>query len=109
MNNDSDVSIITRAWDVRIRVCIFRPLKRGARAAVAAELGGNFFDGLYARLPEDNVEEKPVPHVVVPVLVENEIAERVVNVFSRIEFVLLHHMRVRADDHLRPGVYKTMG
>ena len=67
--------------------------------------------------PKTTFKKKTGANALVPILVEYEIAERVIDVLAAacgehgraIHFVFLHDMRMRADDDFRARINKTMG
>src|SRR3989344_6906924 len=70
------------------------PLALRAGAPVSPEDDRDLFDVGDAIGGENNIEQEPVIHRILPVLIEDEIAERVVDVLAFVYFVLLHHVRV---------------
>src|SRR3989338_2031955 len=70
-----------------------------AGTAVVPEFYGDLFHALYALGAEHDPQEKPPAHLVAPVLIENEVAERIVDVRVLVFLMLLHDMRMRADDY----------
>src|SRR3989338_2215307 len=67
-----------------------------AGTAVVPEFYGDLFHALYALGAEHDPQEKPPAHLVAPVLIENEVAERIVDVRVLVFLMLLHDMRMRA-------------
>src|SRR3989338_4719121 len=76
--------------------------------AIPFEFDGNFLDIDDSLSAKSNFEQKSFAYALHPILVENEVAKRVVDVLVLEYFMLLHNMRVAADDDLRSRIHKVV-
>ena len=80
----------------------------GAHGAVLVEGDGDFFYASHSAGAKSKLYKETFFDVVAEVLVEDEIAERVVDWRAKVDLMVLHHMWMRADDGHSASVDKSV-